>query len=49
MMPPGRGQYRPQGHGWQDLYRRLLYIATQKYENFGPCGFEGEDFFMFYP
>ena len=19
MTPPGRGQYRPQGHGWQDL------------------------------
>ena len=23
MMPPGRGQFGPQGHGWQDLWRGL--------------------------
>ena len=28
--PPGRGPYRPQGHGCQDLHRRPLYIATHK-------------------
>ena len=28
--PPGRGLYGPQGHSWQDLYRRLLYNATHK-------------------
>ena len=30
MTPPGPGPYGPQGHGWQDLYRRPLYIATDK-------------------
>ena len=30
MTPPGRGPYGPQGHGWQDLLRGLLYIATDK-------------------
>ena len=30
MTPPGRGPCGPQGHGWQDLYREPLYIATQK-------------------
>ena len=30
MMPPGLGMYGPQGHGWQDLYRGPLYIATDK-------------------
>ena len=30
MTPPGRGLYRPLGHGWQDSLRRLLYIATHK-------------------
>ena len=30
MMPPGQGPYGPQGHGWQDLYRGPLYIATHK-------------------
>ena len=27
--PPGRGQFRPQGHDWQDLCRVPLNIATQ--------------------
>ena len=27
---PGRGLYGPQGHGWQDLKRGPLYIATDK-------------------
>ena len=26
--PPGRGQFRPQGHDWQDLCRVPLNIAT---------------------
>ena len=26
--PPGHGQFGPQGHGWQDLCRRSLNIAT---------------------
>ena len=26
--PPGRGQFRPQGHDWQDLRRVPLKIAT---------------------
>ena len=30
MMPPGRGQFEPQGHGWQDLWRGLLNIDTNK-------------------
>ena len=30
MTPPGRGPYGPQGHGWQDLYKGPLYIATHK-------------------
>ena len=30
IMPPGRGLYGPQGHGWQDLQRGPLYIATHK-------------------
>ena len=28
MMTPGRGQFRPQGHDWQDLCRVPLNIAT---------------------
>ena len=27
-MTPGRGQFRPQGHDWQDLCRVPLNIAT---------------------
>ena len=27
---PGWGPYGPQGHGWQDLQRGPLYIATHK-------------------
>ena len=30
MTPSGRGLYGPQGHGWQDLLRGPLYIATHK-------------------
>ena len=30
MTPPGRGLYGPQRHGWQDLKRGPLYIATDK-------------------
>ena len=30
MTPPGRGLYGPQGHGWQELQRGQLYIATHK-------------------
>ena len=30
MTPPGQGPYGPQGHGWQDLLRGPLYIATHK-------------------
>ena len=30
MTAPGRGPYGPQGHGWQDLYRGPLNIATHK-------------------
>ena len=26
--PPGRGQFRPQGHNWQDLCRVPLIIST---------------------
>ena len=26
--PPGSGQFGPRGHGWQDLCRRPLNIAT---------------------
>ena len=46
MMPPGRGQFEPQGHGWQDLWRGLLNI---KYLSFGFHGFREEDFFSFSP
>ena len=32
------------------IYKEDHYILLQiKYESFGPCGFEEEDFFMFYP
>ena len=27
---PGRGQFEPQGHDWQELYRGLLNIASHK-------------------
>ena len=27
---PGHGQFGPKGHGWQDLLRELLNIATHK-------------------
>ena len=27
---PGAWKFRPQGHGWQDLYRRALITATYK-------------------
>ena len=30
MTPRGWGPYGRQGHGWQDLYRGPLYIATHK-------------------
>ena len=30
IMPPRRGLYGPQEHGWQDLLRGPLYIATHK-------------------
>ena len=30
MTPLGQGPYEPQGHGWQDLQRGPLYIATNK-------------------
>ena len=30
MTPPWPGPYGPQGHGWQDLLRGPLYIATHK-------------------
>ena len=30
MTTPGQGPYGPQRHGWQDLYRGPLYIATHK-------------------
>ena len=49
--PPGCGQFRPQGHDWQDLCRVPLNIAYveyhltlhTKYTSFRPCGFR-EDF-----
>ena len=28
LMSPGCGQFGPKGHGWQDLYRRPLNIAS---------------------
>ena len=28
LMTPGRGQFGPQGHGWQDLCRRPFNIAS---------------------
>ena len=30
MTPPRRGLYGPEGHGWQDLQRGPLFIATNK-------------------
>ena len=47
MTPPGRGLSGPQGHGWKDLQREPSYVATNKKESSGPCGFGEEDFFMF--
>ena len=43
----GRGLYGPQGHHWQHLSRRV-FIGPHKYESFGPCGFEEEDFLFFF-
>ena len=48
MTPPGRGLYGPQGHGWKDLQREPSYVATNKKESSGPCGFGEEDFFYVY-
>ena len=45
--PPGRGQFRPQGHDWQDLCRYHLTLLHTKYTSFRPCGFREEDFKMF--
>ena len=47
-MPPGRGPYGPQGHGW--IYKEDHYtLLLTKYESSEPCGFGEEDFFMFFP
>ena len=29
MTPPGQGLYGPQGHGWQDLQRNIIYCYKQ--------------------
>ena len=45
MMPPGRGQFEPQGHGWQDLWRRLLNIDTHKISKLWASWFKRRCFF----
>ena len=49
MTPPGRGRMDPRGTVGR-IYKEDHYILLQtKYESSEPCGFEEEDFFMFYP
>ena len=49
MTLPGRGPYGTQGHGLQ-IYKEDHYtLLHTKYESFGPCGFEEEDFFKDFP
>ena len=45
MMPPGRGQFEPQGHGWQDLWRGLLNIDTHKIFKLWASWFQRRRFF----
>ena len=45
---PGRGQFGPQGHDWQELERGLLTLLHTKYKSSGPHAFR-EDFFTFFP
>ena len=46
----GHGLLGPQGHGWQDLQRELLNIATHNlYISSEPHDFREEDFFLFFP
>ena len=52
MMPPGRGPYGPQGHGWQDLwiYKEEHYTLLQtNMKALGLVVSEKKIFFMFYP
>ena len=45
-MTPGHSQFVPQWHGWQDLCREPLTIATYKlHKSCGPHGFR--DFLVF--
>ena len=47
-MPPGHGLFGSQGHGWQDLQRELLNIATHNlYIISEPHDFREEYFFCF--
>ena len=47
--PPGRGLYEPQGHGWQDLSRGPLYIATDKIRKLWALWFQRRRFFYVFP
>ena len=45
-MPPRHGQFGPQGHGWQDLRRGLLIIATHKIYKLWASWFQRRRFFL---
>ena len=47
MTPPGWGSYGPQGHGWQDLNRGTLYIATKNMKALGLVVSEKKIFLCF--
>ena len=49
MMPPGRGQFEPQGHGWQDLWRGLLNIDIHKIFKLWVLWFQRRRFFYVFP
>ena len=48
MMPPGRGQFEPQGHSWQDLWRGLLNIDTHKIFKLWVLWFQRRRFFYIF-
>ena len=47
MTPLGRGQFGPQGHSWQDLWRGLLNVATQNIKALGLMVSEKKIFYVF--
>ena len=47
MTPQEQGPYGLQGHGWQDLLRQPLYIATDKISKLWALWFRRRRFFFY--